>query len=46
MSMNSQYSLEKERYNIKNCEKIRVMRTCGIDTGMFQNRLIVYVLIY
>ena len=44
--MNSQYTLEKERYDIKNCENITVMRVCGINIGMFQNRLIVHNLVY
>lgn len=29
--MNSQYTLKKERYDIKNCENITVMRVYGID---------------
>ena len=45
-SMNSQYTLEKERYDIKNCENITVMRVCGINIGMFQNRLIVHIQVY
>lgn len=36
MSINSQYTLKKERYDINNYENIIVIRVCGIDVAIYK----------